>query len=395
MKLRRILNRTNQLDAAAFLVEVGVGAVIFGVGRRAAELGATAMELGILNAAMPVAYSMLALLTGGISDRWGRRRVTVAAAAVASLAALLNIFTTRVAVLVLINVLLGLAVGLFWPALVAWVGEGRQGRALSKRLARFSVGWNSGLLAGFALTGFVFENGGPQTAFLLAAISIAVVVGLLCPPLPDDSAPMSLDETELSPPVPAGRGFRKTAWLSNFGMTVTFFGIVAVFPQLATRLGIEAGAHGVLLAIWRAGALLMFWLLPHFHWWQMRLWPVWIAQGVAVIVAVCFGFASEAWVFGTALFIGGLMIGFNYQCSIFFTLSEMTQKGKGSGIHEATLGAGMFVGPILAGAVGNEFSTRAPYFFCAGFLACWIALQMAIVAWRRRFATIPAARGSA
>jgi len=137
--------------------------------------------------------------------------------------------------------------------------------------------------------------------------------------------------------------------------------------------------------LWRLGAFAMFLCLPFFHFWQTRLWPVWVGQALAVLVVLWVALASSPWMFAVALFLGGMTLGFNYQCSIFFTLTEMTEKGKGSGVHEATLGGGMFLGPILAGWVGqSEGSLRAPYYFCAGFLLLWIFVQMAIVVWRRR-----------
>jgi predicted MFS family arabinose efflux permease len=219
--------------------------------------------------------------------------------------------------------------------------------------------------------------------FFLASGSVALIVVLLSLPVPAAPKPVVMRDEPAPAPVPKGRGFRKTSWMANFGMTFTFFGTVALFPQLATRLGIDADVHGVLLALWRLGAFFMFLIVPHLHFWQTRLWPVWAAQAISVGAVVVFGLASQPWAFALALFVGGLMLGFNYQCSIFFTLTEMTEKAKGSGVHEATLGAGMCLGPVLAGAVGDKFSLRAPYLFCAGFLLFWIGMQMAIVAWRR------------
>lgn len=365
------------------LMDASIGAVLFGVGRRAAELGATSFEVGVLNAAMPVTYTAFALFCGGVSDKLGRRRVSVGGAAIAAVLALMNAFTTHVWLLVGINVLLGLGVGLFWPALISWISEGHSGRALSKRLARFSVSWNIGLLLGFGLTGFVFKIGGPAMPFMLASAFVTAIVIVLLLPIPADP-PSASGQGESEAPVPTGRGFRKTSWLANFGMTFVFFGITALFNKLAIELRVSEESHGLLLALCRAGAFLMFLLLPHFHWWQTRLWPVWVAQGISILTALCFAFSSSTWVFAVALFVGGMMLGFNYQCSIFFTLTEMTEKGKGSGMHEATLGAGMCFGPVIGGVVGDEFGLRAPYLFMAGFMALWIVLQIAIVAWRRK-----------
>jgi MFS family permease len=88
--------------------------------------------------------------------------------------------------------------------------------------------------------------------------------------------------------------------------------------------------------------------------------------------------------FAAAWIVGGAVSGYAYQASIYFTLEEMLEKGKGSGFHEAMIGSGMFFGPMLAGWVGNTHSLRSPYFFCAAVLAFCIMLQMATVAWRRK-----------
>ena len=85
------------------------------------------------------------------------------------------------------------------------------------------------------------------------------------------------------------------------------------------------------------------------------------------------GLANTTWMFAVAWIIGGVVSGYAYQASIYFTLEEMTEKGKGSGFHEAIVGSGMFVGPVLAGWVGSHHSLRAPVFLlrdCAGLIDC-------------------------
>jgi MFS family permease len=88
--------------------------------------------------------------------------------------------------------------------------------------------------------------------------------------------------------------------------------------------------------------------------------------------------------FALSWLVTGAVSGYAYQASIFFTLEEISEKGKGSGFHEAIVGSGMFFGPLFAGWVGNNHSLRAPYFFCAWALVVGIALQIAMVALRRR-----------
>ncbi len=88
-----------------------------------------------------------------------------------------------------------------------------------------------------------------------------------------------------------------------------------------------------------------------------------------------------------------MVSGYSVQASILFTLEEMTEKGKGSGFHEAMVGSGLFLGPLLAGGAGQVGHLRAPYWLCAGLLALLVLAQMLVVAWRRQ--AVKARGGSA
>jgi MFS family permease len=190
-----------------------------------------------------------------------------------------------------------------------------------------------------------------------------------------------------SPHIPKGRGFRKTAWLANFATNFALAGTTALFPQLAMHLGISADVHGALLAAGRGAALAAFVALQLLAFWRTRLWPLWVAQLGCAASLVWIGLAQATWMFAAAWIVGGVVSGYSYQASIYFTLEEMTEKGKGSGFHEAIIGSGMFVGPVLAGWVGSHHSLRAPYFFCAAVLVLLIVVQMALVWTRRHSAT--------
>ncbi len=133
-------------------------------------------------------------------------------------------------------------------------------------------------------------------------------------------------------PIPHGRGFRKTAWLALFATNFALNGTSAMFPRLATNLGIGADVHGALLAAGRGAALVAFVALQLLMFWRTRLWPLWIAQLCCAASIVWIGFAHPTWMFAAAWVIGGAMSGYAYQASIYFTLEEMTEKGKGSGV---------------------------------------------------------------
>ena len=99
--------------------------------------------------------------------------------------------------------------------------------------------------------------------------------------------------------------------------------------------------------------------------------------------AIAIGLGNSTWVFAAGFTAVGFVSGYTYLASLYFTMEELTEKGKGGGFHEAVLGAGMFLGPVAAGWVGENYSIRAPYFFCAAALAVLIVAQMVLVFWRR------------
>jgi MFS family permease len=238
------------------------------------------------------------------------------------------------------------------------------------------------LLIGYYSSGVLFEHGS-RLPFYFSAGSISVIVVLLLLPTrtPDPAAanpPIKEDVV-----IPRGRGFRKTAWLANFATNFSLGGTAALFPQLATHLGIGANIHGGLLSAGRAAALATFAAMQFLMFWRTRLWPLWVAQLCCAASIVWIGLAHATWMFAVAWIIGGAVSGYAYQASIYFTLEEMIEKGKGSGFHEAILGGGMCFGPLLAGWVGNTHGLRFPYFFCAVVQIAIVALQM-MVAWTQR-----------
>jgi MFS family permease len=377
------MNQLQILYLAALLMDMSVAGVTFAISRRAAELGANAPQLGWLGAVWIGMYAVLALMTGRFSDRIGRRKLAITGCVVSTCMALACSFTTRIDLLLVLSGLFGCGLACFWPCIIAWLGEGLSGHKLASRLTIFSVAWNFGLVAGFALTGVLYKHG-PRLAFYAAAGSILLIAIMLLLPAKQSLNDHESDATTAVVHIPKGRGFRKTAWLANFATNFALAGTGALFPQLATHLGIGADVHGALFAASRAAALAAFVALQLLMFWRTRLWPLWIAQLGCAASLVWIGLASTTWMFAVAWLIAGVVSGYAYQASIYFTLEEMAEKGKGTGFHEAIIGSGMFLGPMLAGWVGSTHSLRAPYFFCAGVQGALIVLQMLLVWMRRR-----------
>lgn len=374
------MNQLHILYAVSLLMDMSVAGIMFAISRRAAELHASAGALGLLASAWLVTYVPTSLIAGRLSDRWGRRNVAFLGPVITCATALGCALTTDIPALIALTALFGLGLGCYWSPLMAWISDGARGVALHKRLTRFGVAWNIGLFLGFALTGWVFRHW-PLLAFTLPGTAMILILVLL---LLASRLPSPPPETAPVVSVPAGRGFRKTGWLANFTVQLATGGATAIFPQLATSLDIHADAHGGLLALGRVAALTMIIGLHVVTFWHSRLWPLWLAQLVCAGAVALLAGTSLPVLFLVAFLLMGAVNGYSYQASIFFTLDEMSERGKGTGLHEAFLAGGMLLGPLLAGWAGNHYGLRAPYLVCAGALLVGVATQLLVVIRQRR-----------
>jgi MFS family permease len=380
----------NILYLASLLMDMSVAAWLFAITRRAAELHASSLELGLLGGTVTFAvYTAISLVTGKLSDRIGRRVVAATGVGVASLASLACAFITSVPVLVVLCGFCGAGFASFWPAIIGWLSDGATGPELSRRLTRFSVAWNLGLFLGFGTSGVVFTFG-PRAAFYLAAGTLALIVALL---FIAKSAPATAPVVlPASVPVPKGRGFRKTAWIANFTVNFTAGGVMAVLPGLMTHLNIASDVHGGLVAMSRGAALAMFLSMQTMVFWRTRVWPLWVAQIIGAAGAAALAWSTAPWHFALALIAIGAVSGMSYQASLYFTMDEVSAKGEGGGLHEAFTGAGMFLGPLFAGWIGQS-GRLLPYPMCAAFILLMVAVQAFVVSWQRKWQSMTPPQG--
>jgi MFS family permease len=383
-----MIKRHHILYVCSMLMEMSLAGVTFSFPRRAAELGATGNVLGLLGAVWIGTYACAAFASATIAKRLSRGTMARGGCLLCVITSLGFAYTTTTWALVVLSMILGVGLAGFWPSVISWLGEDApDSTTLNTRLAHFSISWNVGFLIGYGLIGYVFEHS-PQTAFIGPAAVFAVIIVLLWFSQRIAAAQVTAktirQAVATGPAVPKGRGFRKNAWLANFAINFSTAGAVALFPQLAMALHINPDVHGTMLAVARCAALVVFIALQFLTFWRTRLWSLWIAQAIAAVALAWFVWARADWMFYVAFALAGAVSGYTYQASIYFTLEETVEEGQGGGLHEAVLGGGMASGSLLAGWVGQHYSLRSPYAFCAASLVVLIVVQMVVVFMRRR-----------
>ena len=219
---RQPLSPAHRLILAAFLMDfyvamIGLATQNLGIYR----LHAPNVVLGLFATVSSLAYTVGCLLSGGISDRLGRRRCAAAGCVGAALAwfVLPNLGAWRYVLCVV--PISGASLSLFWPSIQAWLAElttgGRQ--ELSRNLGLFNILWAAGLMLGPVACGYLWGVGWSFTFYLPAVLLLGLVPLLLLTPR---GQPKSMDTgaDELEDHEDTGL-FLKLAWIGNFASAMS------------------------------------------------------------------------------------------------------------------------------------------------------------------------------
>jgi MFS family permease len=391
-----------RIQAAAFCMDGGFFLISTAVPFKVLELGGGPVALGLAPAVASLAYVAFTLLTGRWSDRGGRTWFCWAGNLSLVAFAVLAFQIRDLALLISALVLMSLGKALFWPVLQATLGDLSGPGELERNTAAFNVSWSSGKSLGFLAGGLLLARFGFQVTFLCGS---ALVVGsFLALPRPAvmQGAVAAMQGTAArrgGTAAAMARGtattgvadvsaalrtaFRRMAWLANLASYGTAGVLGYHLPDWFSRRGWDAGRFGLFLAVIFLVQTVVLGLLGRrvrFAFSARRLLaPQLLALLAAVLLPLLGSFLPVLLL--APLF--GLAFGVTYAGSIYYSLHAREQRGRNAGIHEALVGAGGFLPPLLGGLVARWSGwLGAPYLLAAGFtllaLGCqaWIALRI-------------------
>ncbi|MGC9317160.1 MAG: MFS transporter [Armatimonadota bacterium] len=375
----------HRLIVAAFVMDMGVAMVGMAVQFMGNALEAAPTILGLLGTASPAAYTLGCLVTGRLSDRFGRRLLNSAACLVCAAAWLAMTQAETALQLLAIIPVSGAAISMFWPPLQAWLSEVTVGgrRHLVRNIGGFNISWTIGLMLGPPAAGLAWDLGHAAPFIIAAAAVIGVLMLLQTIPAQVEGGGEADPQDEAdAPDGEIARRFLYLAWIANFA---SWFGRgmnIVVFPKLGTEAGLRPRIIGTTIAIFLAGQLLMFLYLRTRSGWQYRLWPLLAALGAGSAGWLIAYSASSPLLYAVAFAIAGMGAGVTYVSSLYYSLQgHAVARGARTGIHEAVLGSGIFLGPLFGGLVADHVGLNAPYLATAALFALFGAIVYAT--WRR------------
>jgi MFS family permease len=282
-----------------------------------------------------------------------------------------------------------------WPALEAVVSD-QAGSRLSDMVGIYNVTWAAGSAVAYFTAGILLEKLGMQSLFWLPLGLHALQLLIL--PLTAYVAkrerrpvPPAVNVREAIKPQILGR-FMHMVWIANPLSYVAINTIIPLMPSITGKLGLSTAAAGIACSVWMFGRLGAFVLLWRWTGWHYRF--RWLG-GAFVLMAGAFVLLLHPGTLAVliaAQIAFGLTIGLIYYSSLFYSMNASEEKGTNSGLHEAMIGAGLFLGPacgatslFLFPAAGSSSTLAVSGVLLAGFSGIlWLGRFRMKVSRRRR-----------
>jgi MFS family permease len=351
----RATTPAKRIMLAAFLTDLAVSCLSLGVTFKAIEMGASPALLGILGTVGGFVYSISCIFAGRLSDRFGRRAPAAAGNLIAGGTWLVMLTARHPETYLYMIPFSAIAMALVWPSMQAWLGElcGADRRLLNRTLSQFNIAWTAGIMIGPLLAGLLWATL-PLATFLMPTGVVFCCALLL-------STNRLGKQTDADPPPAAIRVSPQTvhlflllAWLGNFASWYARSTVTALFPKLGDELKFTPALVGTLIFIFGIAQLATFGLVQLSERWHYHLRFLLLAEFVGVGGMVVATLVNSPGLLAAGFIAGGFCTGVTYVASLTYALHGASDdRGKRSGLHEAVLGTGMWLGPLIGGATAQ------------------------------------------
>jgi MFS family permease len=322
-------------------------------------------------------YMLGALLAKSISRRWGRERsllglyagMTAFAVAVGACASMNWAFATA-----LLAVMETGLVGASWPMLSSLVSGAGEASKLSQRLGRYNILWSVTGAIAVAASGSVIQHA-PAWAFfgIIAAGHLLAGVLILCCRQPegwrnaDPPRPQAQVEDTSAPRQPIDgavmRRHRLALWLSRIALPSTYVIVYSIAPALPSLHAIQQLTPTIATLIgstWLIARAFAFGITGSTTFWHSKPGLMFVASITMLVAFVgtivpgaMTGIALEHALIGMiiAQIVLGFSIGTIYSASLYFGMAVSEGSTAHSGYHEALIGLGQILGPLIGAAM--------------------------------------------
>jgi MFS family permease len=345
----------------------------------ASSLGASWTDIGLLGTSWGITLMLLAFVGGRLSDRYGRKPLLVASAALSIVAAFLYLASSTVLQVILIRIVEGAAWALFWPTVEALATEivepTAAGQAIGIATATYGIAFASSSLVGGYLTSLLGYSATFSAYLLLAFVSTLAAILLLKETSRRDIMLLSrmrdgLGFSSSRSPIILLAYFLGGAYTFGFGVIITLFSVYA------NILGVAVLLIGLLFGCFWLGRILGSVSGGHLSDKLGRGPIVTIAMIGSTVGFMMLAFSKGIDLLFAGITVLGLSIGAIFPVAVALISDNVdpSERGFSMGMFETTCAAGFMLAATFGGILSDLYSPRTPYL-----LAGMVALACAIV----------------
>lgn len=213
----------------------------------ASRLGATTVQVGLINAGFMLAATLLSFPLGLVSDRLGRRRLILTGIAMSALTSLFLFLARSPAQVGAIYLFSGVGLACFSPAMMSFVGDVSPPQFLGRAYGWYTSALYLGMAAGPGIGGAA-ATFGFRPAFLLSAAVIAAAAlagGLRLPSPPAVIRPPASNLRSDLREIVSNRAVI-ACWIATLFSTYAWGSLFAFFPLYARDAGISVVHTGLI-----------------------------------------------------------------------------------------------------------------------------------------------------
>lgn len=353
------------LYATIFFTSTGLGTCTFLLPVYAETLGANYTQLGLIGAVGNVVYTVVTIACGYTLDRYEKIRLYTLFTVFGAVTMVLFSGAKTIPQIILIRGLLGAAAASFWVSASTLTAEISPIRELTRSLGRYNLSWILGFTVGPYLGGIISNRFGYNVFFLSSAGVIVLSLGLILTGIRNKiklRREVSHEKTSLEELKPLTMSY---ITLIPFTMVLGIY--MAIIPGHMKVVGLTASLIGLLLTVTNGVRGTVFFNVERLVRW---------GTGKSLLVASTLLAASMYLVrtgdtpmgFMIPLVFYGMGSGIMTPVVLDF-ISKRTPprlRGTAMGVHEGIYGIGMCLGPLIGGAIADNYSAFTLYTLLVG-----------------------------
>jgi len=363
------------LVGSMFISMLGMGIVSPFLPIYANTLGASSLQVGLVQAAFSITGIGTLLFVGRLSDRFGRKLFLSAGLSVLAISSIGLMYAKTPVHLILWRFVQGLGASAHMPIAQAYLGditpEGNEGKWMGYFNAVLFAGMGAGPLVG----GVISDAFSMRTTFLVMAI--LNVLGLVATLIFLKEMPRKTAAREhasvLAPlKSPLMRGVAGYCLANAFGAS-SLMAFIPLFADL--RIGLSASLIGIMLAARTPVSILQSYTGRLADRWNRRRMVLW-GGGAAIAAVTLMPLTGGFWTLLAAYICVSLGQAFGMPAANAYVVHEGRTYGMGATMtmYMLAMHVGQSIGPVMLGGVADRLGLESVFYAAAVCMACGVAV---------------------